>query len=73
MALIIVLRNLSTTALEVWPDYEYEVRINERVIETGTVKGHFRPWGWQRLIARFLDQRIITTTDTPAIPAGPVR
>lgn len=31
-------------------DYEYEVKINQNVIEKGTVKGHNRKDGWKCLI-----------------------
>ena len=71
MALIIVLQNMS--ALADWSDYRYEVLVGDgsvagsRVLERGSVTGHFRPWGWERLVKKFLRDRQTETT-TPSIP-----
>ena len=65
MALIIVLRNIS--ALADWSDYRYEVLVGDgtaersQILERGTVTEHFRPWGWERLVEKFLNNRHITT------------
>ena len=55
MALIIALRNTSGCAPR--SNYEYAVYINETVIETGTVSGHYRHKGWADLVKRMLRQR----------------
>jgi len=50
-----VLRNVS--GLAPVSDYAFEVRINDRVIASGTVTGHWRADGWEALVSRLLLQR----------------
>lgn len=67
MALIIEFRNIS--GLAPWSDYEYQVRVNDRLIESGTVTGHLRAWGWERLVERFLrDRSVEFASRKPAAP-----
>ena len=75
MALIIVLRNIS--ALADWSDYRYEVLVGDgtpersQILERGTVTEHFRPWGWERLVEKFLKNRHIEEAVNPATMKGP--
>ena len=61
MALILVFVNKSQLAD--WSDYDYQVLIGDgtpertRTLERGTVTHHFRPWGWERLVKKFLKNR----------------
>ena len=60
--LAITFRNISELA-EI-SDYEYRVLIGGddqiEVLETGFVRGHARPEGWEQLVRRLLDTREIT-------------
>lgn len=58
MALVIVLRNISQ--LDAISDYEYRIQINDRVIESGIVKDHYRVEGWEALLEKLLAHRIVT-------------
>jgi len=61
MALIIILRNVSSLASV--SDYEYRVQINEHVIERGDVLGHTRADGWHKLVEKLLEQRRLQLWD----------
>lgn len=61
MALIVVLRNLSSLAPV--SDYAYEVLVGDggptsRTITEGVVKGHRRDDGWRALVQRLLDEEV---------------
>lgn len=59
--LALTFRNISNLA-EV-SDYEYQVLIGGekavRVIEQGVVQGHIRSDGWEKLVRKFLEERIV--------------
>jgi hypothetical protein len=48
--LIVTLLNISL--LSDVSDYDYEVRVNERLLESGIIRGHRRSDGWRALVAR---------------------
>lgn len=59
MSLILVIRNVSSLA-DI-SDYEYKVLVGDggplsNVLASGTIKGHPRQDGWQKLVTRLLDQ-----------------
>lgn len=58
--LIILLQNVSvsdTPGDEPASRYQYQVRVNERVIEEGVIEGHVRSSGWRPLIQKLLEAR----------------
>ena len=55
--LIIKIQNDGTGTPEVG-NYRYQVMINSTVIESGDVKGHRRSQGWQKLVARVLENSL---------------
>ena len=55
--LIIKIQNDGTGIPEVG-NYRYQVMINSTVIESGDVKGHRRSQGWQKLVARVLENSL---------------
>lgn len=54
MSLIIVLHNQGIDDTNI-SDYNYEVRINERIIESGHIAGHDRAKGWRPLVEMLVD------------------
>lgn len=60
MSLILVIRNVS--ALAATSDYVYEVLVGDgtpersKTLARGTIKGHLRDDGWQKLVTTLLTQ-----------------
>ena len=63
MALILEICNVSPVGSETaeWANYVYKVRIAGEVVESGEIRGHFRPWGWVPLVKKLLATRTSTT------------
>jgi hypothetical protein len=63
MALIVVLTNVSLLAPV--SDYHYEVCVGDgtpsrsKTIARGTIKGHVRDDGWQKLVQTLLDKETV--------------
>jgi hypothetical protein len=57
MALILVFHN-DGTGLDHDANYNVEIRINDRVIESGRLEHHVRSQGWAALVQRYLDHRL---------------
>lgn len=53
--LIIKIQNDGTGTVE-YGNYRYQVLINRDVIESGTVVGHKRKFGWRNLVSMVLDE-----------------
>ncbi len=51
--LIIKIVNDGTGTVEVG-NYRYQVLVNDTVIESGDVKGHYRKKGWRNLVSMLL-------------------
>jgi len=59
--MLIVLVHNDGTGTEEIANYDYEVRINNEVLEHGHVQGHHRKDGWQALIREIADHHQITS------------
>ena len=53
--MLLVLVHNDGTGSEEKANYDYEVRINNEVIERGRVQGHNRKDGWRALIREIVD------------------
>ena len=55
--LIIKIQNDGTGTPEIG-NYRYQVLVNSTSIEVGDIKGHKRSSGWQKLVARLLENSL---------------
>ncbi len=60
--LIVLVHNDGTGTVE-RANYDYEIRVNDEVIERGHIQGHHRKDGWQALIREIADHHQTSTTD----------
>ena len=58
--LIIKIQNDGKGTVDVG-NYRYQVMINETVIESGSINGHYRLDGWQKLVGMLLANSWITS------------
>ena len=61
--MLIVLVHNDGTGTEKRANYDYEVRINNEVIERGHIQGHDRKDGWQALIREIADRHQTSSTN----------
>jgi hypothetical protein len=61
--MLIILVHNDGTGTEEQANYDYEVRINNEVMERGRILDHHRKDGWQALIRDIADRHQPTTTD----------
>lgn len=54
--MLIVLVQNDGTGTNKNANYKYTIKINEKIIETGTIKGHNREHGWQSLIIKLAEE-----------------
>jgi hypothetical protein len=61
--MLIVLVHNDGTGTEERANYDYEVRINDEVIERGRIQGHDRKDSWQVLIREIADRHQTSSTN----------
>lgn len=61
--MLLVLVHNDGTGSEEKANYDFEVRINNEVIERGRVQGHNRKDGWRTLIKEIVDHQQASPTD----------
>ena len=57
MALILIFHNDGTGKFPTTGNYNVQIQINDRIIETGRLEGHLRVDGWEVLVQKYLDGR----------------
>jgi len=61
---MLIIELVNKSGLAPVSDYEYSVRINNRVITEGKVLGHTRKDGWEELVLKMIDKEINKGGDT---------